>query len=81
MATLSPAYYENPNWLINPTPQGAVSAVTASISGGNLIVSATGFAGSALVYVTAANGTQTFLVTFTDNAPTLTSPLNQSSFL
>ena len=24
VATLSPAYYENPNWLINPTPQGAV---------------------------------------------------------
>jgi hypothetical protein len=79
VATLPAVYYENPVLLTLPTPQGNLATVTASVTDGTLSVSDTGFQGEVIAYVSTADGTQTYLATFTDNAPVVTQPPSTSS--
>ena len=74
VATLPVSYYENPDMLTTPTPQGSLSTLTASVSGGKLMVTDTAFQGTAIIYLSTADGTQTFDATFTDTAPVVTLP-------
>ena len=77
--TLPSYYFLNPAWLIAATPPPSLlNGVDAIISGDTLTVSDTSFLGTAMITVAASDGvlstTQSFLITFTDNAPSITTP-------
>ncbi len=82
VATLPTACYQTPAELTAAVPPGTLSGVVASLSGNSLTVTDTGFAGTALISVTASDGllstTVSFLVTFTDSTPAVPQPSNQT---
>ena len=86
VAMLPTLYYQNPTQLITATAPGALSGLSANITGSagsyNLSVTDSGFLGTAMISVTGSDGllstTQTILVTFTDTAPTLAAISNQT---
>jgi glucuronoarabinoxylan endo-1,4-beta-xylanase len=76
VATLPLYYFQNPALLFGAVAPTTPPGLTASISGGNLIVSDSGLLGSAVVYVAASSRTETaaldFVANFSDpNPPTL----------
>jgi hypothetical protein len=84
VATLPTYYYQNPAYL-GIAGAGAISGISAGISGGTLSVTDSGYVGTATIFVAATTTTapitttyENFIVTFTDTAPSLGSLSNQT---
>ena len=82
-AVLTPAFFQNPSFLTDPSPTGVLSAVSTHVASNMVTVSdnlsASGFVGTTVIAVTANNSiVHTFDVTFKDVTPVWTAPGNQS---
>jgi hypothetical protein len=84
LASLGTAFFANPTFLTDPSPNGALSTVSTSPAGNVVTVSddltaGNGFLGTTVITVTASNNTiYTFEVTFNDATPVWSAPANQS---